>query len=147
MNVFILTVDGDRDAYVRALDVTPIIRNWLAFLPNSVALATYRTIGEISNYLRTALPGRQFILVPAGATSSAGFLPGNVWNFINSPYDSGRHAPDPYAPPNMFGNLMSGLAGHAGAAPTLKNPLLGNADAPQKGLRRTFFGDKDPPSE
>lgn len=128
MNVYILTVDGDRDSFVQVLDQTPMVRNWLAFLPTAVALVTYRPLVDISTYLRDQLPNRQHILVPATSLTSAGMLPANVWDFINKPIDSGKHAPDYSA----YVNALAGTTGSANSAlstlryPTTPAPASGN---------------------
>lgn len=135
MNVFILTVDYDRDAFVQALDLTPMVRNWLAFLPNAVAITTHRPLQQISDYLRVSLPGHQFILVPATSTTSAGLMPANVWDFINKPFDSGRHLPDSWPGGlNSLTGLMSGLP---------KPPS--KPDIPHNDLTSRLLGDKDEP--
>lgn len=94
MNVFILTVDYDREAYLAALDATPMVRNWLSFLSSAVAIATHRSASEIASYLHERLPGHQFILLPASAYAAGGYLMQPVWSFIAEPQDSGKHFPD-----------------------------------------------------
>lgn len=138
MNVFILTVDFDRESFIAALDRTPMVRNWLSFLSAAVAVASNRTGHELSEYLHAQLPSHSFLLNSAGTILSAGYLPPAVWNFINNPVDSGRHPPDqtptnylsalsrlaatpanppPYVQTPPGSNLLTGLPTHFGPSP------------------------------
>lgn len=128
MNVFILAIDGDRESYTNALDRAPMVRNWLAFLPTTIAVVSNWTLGELSWYLRGALPSRQFILTPTNASTSAGLLPSNVWDFINYPRDSGKYPSIPYpsTPSYADGSYNSPLSGLPPIEPSSeKNSLKG----------------------
>lgn len=136
MNVYILTIDGDRDSFVQALDQTPMVRNWLAFLPTAIALVTYRPLVDISTYLRDQLPHRQHILVPATSLTSAGLLPPNVWDFINKPADSGKYAPEygaymtPAATAVSANNILGALHRPSTPTPSASSTLLAGLHHP-----------------
>jgi hypothetical protein len=122
MNVFILNVDFDRDAFVAALDATPIVRNWLAFLPSCIAFASYHELDTVTTYLQKTLPTHGFLVLPAYPMRTGGLLPAHVWDFINNPKDSGKH---PVLPVNTFNSLVSGLPPQPTKPGGIMNALAG----------------------
>lgn len=121
MNVYLLTIAGDRQPYLDALNANPMVRNWFAFLPTAIAVVSLSDLASFSHYLQQLFPNDLFIVVSVPHGQSGGLLPPEVWDFINNPRDSGMHPPIPSL---THPSLMSGLPRSDSQPAQAPNPLV-----------------------
>jgi hypothetical protein len=119
MNVYALTVDYDRDAFIAALDKTPMIRNWLKVSDTLLFVATYRPLQTVVEYLHSSLSLHTFFLAEVSPSTASGYLYKPAWDFLNTPLDSWKHPadwpfdsnppppPTPPSPSNALGSLLN----------------------------------------
>jgi len=108
MKVYALSVDYDRDAFIAAVDATPMVRNWIKVSDSLIFIATYRTPAMISEHLHGVLSSHTFLVAELTQATTSGWLFKHVWDFLNDPKDSGKHPPD-------YGAGLAGLAGTTGS--------------------------------
>lgn len=66
------------------LDSRPEILNWLTLFPSMFIVSEYSSY-EISEVFRQQYPEKQFIITQIAPTDNNGYMPQQVWDFINNP--------------------------------------------------------------
>ena len=85
MSAFLVVFDGSqikRDTVTKKIDKLPSIRDWYAFLSNTICLISDEGAPILSKQFRTAFPDLRFIIVEIEAEKRGGWLPKSVWEFI-----------------------------------------------------------------
>lgn len=111
LTVFMLTTADPVQRMITVLDSLPVIRNWYNYLPGCYLIASWSASPVIAQQLRVAAPNCWFVITQTFTGATDGLFSNEVWDFINNPKDSGKHAV-----PNLAGSM-----------------------APATGLRRNFL--------
>jgi hypothetical protein len=70
---------------IDTIDSIESIVNWSAFLPSGICLVSSASAKEVARDIRRALPNTRFLVVEIEPGKKNGWLPKNVWRFINEP--------------------------------------------------------------
>ncbi len=74
-----------RDSLTTFLDKHPDVLNWAALLPGHVFIVTRHSVNQVSEILRVQFPNKYFFVAEIAPISSDGWLPQQIWEFINNP--------------------------------------------------------------
>ncbi|MDP3458814.1 MAG: hypothetical protein Q8S09_06015 [Hyphomonas sp.] len=75
-----------RESVIARIDAMPEIVNWSAFLPTGIAVVSDLDSKELARRVRDDRPSEfRFLLVPLSNATKNGWLPTNVWSFMNRP--------------------------------------------------------------
>jgi hypothetical protein len=88
MRVHLLTFNDaevSRDEVLEAINRVSSVKNWIAFLPASICLASELPAQSLAREIRQLMPTVHFLLVEIDQTKKNGWLPRQVWDFINRP--------------------------------------------------------------
>lgn len=91
MNAHLLVFDSSqirRSVVTKIIDRLPEIKNWYAFLDNTICIVTDDDAGMLSDLLHKKLPEIRFIVTEIEPQKKGGWLPKSVWKFMNHPVPS-----------------------------------------------------------
>lgn len=103
------------------LNATNAIENWIAPFPHSAILVSNLDTRELGAILRHHLNGAWFVVTQIDSQLIDGWLPGDMWKYVNSPSEASLaklipHQPYPPPPPppptGGIGGLMAGSRLH-----------------------------------
>ena len=98
------------------LNATNAIQNWIAPFPHSAILVSNLDARELGAILRHHLNGAWFVVTQVDRRSIDGWLPGDVWQYVNNPGGAsiaGLVPHQPFPPPGGYGGPPQGLVGSA----------------------------------
>jgi hypothetical protein len=84
-----------REQVTTFLDEKPHFLNWLTVLPGQVFIVAESTVNELASIIREHFPGEFIFIAELSALSTDGWLPKDVWEFINHPSSVRGLAPRP----------------------------------------------------
>lgn len=96
------------------LNATEAIHNWVAAFPHSAILVSGLDTRELSAILRRQLNGAWFVVAQIDSQSVDGWLPDDLWQFVNNPGEAslaGLLPQQPSPPPRGIGGLMGSAIG------------------------------------
>ena len=93
-NALTLTAGAMKDF----MDGRQEILNWYSILPGQIFLVSDNSVQQLGHLFRTFFPRQLFIVTAVDPQASDGWLPKDVWDFINQPQ-----------PPNMAEAFERGL--------------------------------------
>ena len=67
------------------LNATEAIKNWVAAFPHSAILVSNLDTRELSAILRLKLNGAWFVVTQIDSKATDGWLPDDLWQFVNNP--------------------------------------------------------------
>jgi hypothetical protein len=85
MSAFLMVFDKsqvERDAITKKIDKIPTVRDWYAFLSNTICLISDKDARALSKVFRGTFPDVRFIIVEIDPEKRGGWLPKSVWEFI-----------------------------------------------------------------
>jgi hypothetical protein len=88
LKVHLLTFDDtkvSRDAVITKIDRIEAIVNWSAFLPGGICLVSSLPAKELAKEIRKEMPGTHFLVAELDRGRRNGWLPRDVWAFMNDP--------------------------------------------------------------
>jgi len=100
------------------LNATEAIKNWVAAFPHSAILVSNLDTRELSAILRLKLNGAWFVVTQIDSKATDGWLPDDLWQFVNNPGEASLakllpHQPSPA--PGGIGGLVGSAIGRAKA--------------------------------
>lgn len=76
-------------AYAHAiLDATQAIETWVAPFPYAAILISRLDVQDLTSVLRGRLPNVWFMVTEVNGQSANGWLPGDLWLYVNEPYEA-----------------------------------------------------------
>ena len=76
-------------AYAHAiLDATQAIDTWVAPFPYAAILVSRLDVHDLASVLRGRLPDVWFMVTEVNPQSVNGWLPGDLWLYVNNPYEA-----------------------------------------------------------
>jgi hypothetical protein len=89
MKAFLLVFDSSRisrDQVSRLLDKISQVRHWYSFFDNTFCLASEQSAKWLAARLRDeVIPEIRFLIVEIEADKKGGWLPREIWDFLNQP--------------------------------------------------------------
>ena len=87
MKSYLLTyTQAVRPAYVQhVLNDTKTVETWVAPFPYAAILISEQDIQDLAAVLRNRLPGIWFMVAELKGDTVQGWLPGNLWEYVNDP--------------------------------------------------------------
>ena len=70
------------------LDATQAIDTWVAPFPHAAILVSRLDVQDLTNVLRGRLPNLWFMVTEMKGQSTNGWLPGDLWLYVNDPYQA-----------------------------------------------------------
>ena len=98
------------------LNATNAIQNWIAPFPHSAILVSNLDTRELGAILRHHLNGAWFVVTQIDSQLIDGWLPGDLWQYVNNPDGAsiaGLVPHQPFPPPGGYGDPSKGLVGSA----------------------------------
>ena len=97
------------------LNATNAIENWIAPFPHSAILVSNLDTRELGAILRHHLNGAWFVVTQIDSQLIDGWLPGDMWQYVNNPGEASLaglapHQPLP-PPPGGLGGLLGSTIG------------------------------------
>ena len=78
------------------------IRTWIAPFPYAAVVICTDTVHALTTKIRAHLPDMWFLLAELDRTNTQGWLPANLWDFVNAPERAELPGvPDPHANPTQ----------------------------------------------
>ena len=87
------------------LDTRPEVLDWLSPFPNAVFIVSRGNVRELQQVIHQQFSTLFFCLAEVGAQNADGWLPPNVWDFVNNPKSSGKWDLPPPLPPSSLPDL------------------------------------------
>ena len=94
------------------LNATEAIHNWVSAFPHSAILVSNLDTRELSAILRRKLNGAWFVVAQIDSQSIDGWLPDDLWQFVNNPGEASLAGLLPQQPTPTPGGI-GGLVGSA----------------------------------
>ena len=79
------TTQIDKNVIRDTLDGVATIENWTLFFGNTMCLASEEDAQMLSKRIRSAFPELQFLISTINPDQKGGFLPRELWKFMNDP--------------------------------------------------------------
>ena len=98
------------------LNATNAIHNWIAPFPYSAILVSNLDTRELGATLRHQLNGAWFVVTQIDNQLTDGWLPRDMWQYVNNPGKASLPGPlphQPFPPPGGYGDPPKGLVGSA----------------------------------
>ena len=70
------------------LDATQAIDTWVAPFPYAAILVSRLNVQDLTNVLHGRLPDVWFMVTEVNRQSANGWLPGDLWLYVNDPYEA-----------------------------------------------------------
>lgn len=67
------------------LDDTRAVETWVAPFPYAAILVSKLDVGDLSAVIRERIPGAWFMVTELNGGGVQGWLPGNLWEYVNDP--------------------------------------------------------------
>ena len=77
------TCTPERVQYV--LDDTQAVETWVTPFPYAAILISKLNVGDLSAVIRDRIPGAWFMVTELNGGGVRGWLPGNLWEYVNDP--------------------------------------------------------------
>ena len=89
-------------SYAQAvLNETNAVATWVQPFPNAAIITSSLDARDLGAVLRARLGSTWFLITELNSGTVDGFLPGNLWQFVNSAPATALPAFPPYSPPTV----------------------------------------------
>ncbi len=103
------------------LNDTQAVETWVAPFPYAAILVSKRNVHDLAAVLRDRLPGVWFMVTELNSHAVQGWLPGNLWEYVNDPQQAwsrkllaGLGEPPPSPPARSSSSELAALLSSAG---------------------------------
>lgn len=95
MNAYLLTYSqACTPTHVhQLLNDTPAVETWVTPFPYAAILISKLNVNDLAAVLRNRIPGVWFMVMELNRHSVQGWLPGNLWEYVNDPQQACLKSP------------------------------------------------------
>jgi hypothetical protein len=74
-----------REKVISLFNQSPVFLNWITILPGQIFFVSTLTVAEAALLLRSLFPSQFVFVAEVGQANCDGWMPREIWNFINNP--------------------------------------------------------------